>query len=693
MADFFCDHENSTLYTTALMAAPVWGQAQDGDGTVNGAGDTPIAPIGSVVFSAISATPTAGGVSILGSASIVPAYAATRDAQANNLATAINASAAAVTLTTNAGNIASAYVKALVYARGPAGGAPAGTCEVMSRIATGAFNTGTNIAVTAWTNVTATPSDMRSGVSGPWRYLFTVAALASNVSSAIGAAGTYGGCTATLLGAITSGDNLHVRTKRAGSDITIAWPGVSLAVSTRNIGTFQSPFAIIFDNGIKWAGDAGVMVWTMDASLTVNRSFTMPATAGCKQRFIATRLTDTTCNWRVELSGVPNLNYYAKFGANAQAAASLDISGFEISGPAGAAVNNTNQAYSYVVVSGPAASIYPRETAGLLLTDSVFKQKGMRTFIGSTGAAGYGIHARVEDCLFDHTGLSVAADQAMVGIAGTLGSGVGTGRLEYHGCRFTGFPAAANLSGAQTHVTQNFQLLLKDCTTTNIKLSGGVANGGIVGATEGSISAEQLSSISVVSSNGNRNFVFENRRQSFAWIDSAAPRTGSSLLPDGVTNFSVRTAVTTEVNNVTKAAPVRFPTLAKLNTLANGTRTATLRLLVDNNLRTALGGRDPKNDELWVVIGYIGTDGNPKRVSTSPLLTSTPASLTAGTAANWSAVSYDVNGVTHNYTAFEISATLTNVKTLTDLSLVVHQGFYGSSVDDLIFLDPEWALV
>lgn len=693
MADFYCDHENTTLYTTALMAAPTWGQAQDGDGTAYGGGTAPAPPIGSVVFSSITSTPTTGSVSILGSTAIVPTYGATLDAQANNLATAINASTAAVTLTTKAGNVSSAYVKALVYARGPSGGAPAGTCQIMSRIATDAFNSGTNIAVTSWNNITATPSDMRSGVSGPWRYFFNTAALAANVSSSIGAVGTYGAVTATLLGSVAAGDSIHVRTKRSSADITLTWPTTGLTVTMRAIGTYALPLAMVFDNGVKWSGDAGVFVMSMDGSQTANRSFVLPQTHGLRQLWLGTRLTDTTCNWRVEITGVPQAaNYTFRFGANINAAYNiLDISGVEICGAAGAAMNNTNANYGYVVIAPPVGAGWPRDAAALTLRNSVLRHKGMKSLVGLSGNLYYYTGIRVEDTLFDCTGLTVAADEAIV----ATWEATSDGKVEFYGCRFSGFPAVANLSGFQKFSARRAQFRLQDCTTTNIKLTGGTPNGGLVGAAEDAAQpfVDQLSSITVATSLGNRSFVFENRRISFAWVDSAVPRTTSSVLPDGTTNFSVLTAVTTESGNVTKAVPARFPRLAKHNTLANGTRTATLRVLVDNNLRTSLGSRDPNNDELWIEVRYVGTDGLAKSVTTRPAWGATPAAITSGTSGDWSATSYDVNGVTHNYTAFEIAVSCPSMQTLTEASLVVCQGFQSSSVDNLIFLDPEWSLV
>lgn len=689
MADFYIDHDNTTLYTTPLMAAPVWGQPQDGDGTATGTGTTPACPIGSVVFSAPSGAPTAGSVSILGSAAIVPAYSAVADTQANNLATAINASTAIVTLTTKAGNIASPYVKALVYARGPSGGAPAGTCEIMSRLATDAFNTGTNITVTAWNNMTATPSDMRGGVSGPWRLFANPATLAANVSAAIGGVCTYGGVVATLLGTVAAGDQIHVRTKRAGADVVYQWGTVSSTITTRAVGTAAAPLAIVYDNGVKWP-EAGVFTQKLDGSTSANRSLLMSSAAGVRQLWLGTRLSRTTCNSRIEVQNVPVIANYAFFlgGVSSGGSGALEIDGLEISGTGGAPINNTNAAYSYVILAAHANSAAARETPGLRLRNVVTKSKS-RSFLNGSGNTSQYSYIQAVDCLFDHTGITTACDEAIVTrtVAGNL-------RLDATRCEWLGFTATANQSGFQKYATNILTVRLLDCAFDNIKLSGGTANGGLVGSNEDTAVplVDLTRSITVSSSLGIRPFVFENSRRSFAWIDSAAP-TSSAVLPDGVTPFSVRTAVTTEVGNVSPMTPVSFPRMAKHSALVSGTRIATLRILVDNLIKTALGERAPNSREMWIEVGYVGTDGLAKSVSTRQRLIENAVALAAGTPAHWSATAYDVNGGSHSYTAYEISVSCPDVLTNSELGLVFCQGCQTTSADNLVFLDPEWQLV
>lgn len=694
MADFYVDH-GCALYPSAYMSVPTGAGSfpQEGDGLAYGGGATPAVSVATMDFTA--ATAAAGATfgvhgatltCVASGATTVQFNAGAGATLAANLATAINAATAAVT--TADGNVTSPYLKALVWAS-----ASGAVLTVYSRIASTNLNQTYNAscvlicgATANWTAPPAT-SSFSGGVSGPWATFFNPAALTANISAAVGAAGTYGGVVATAMGAVADGDKIHVRTKRAAVNLSVTYPASSLSVVTRAKGTVAVPLYIIFDNGVKWVLDAGVFAISMDGSQFANRFF---LAGGAKQVWQGTRLTDTTCSLRLEILNVPvTANYGVSFGVNNSNG--LEVVGLEISGAAGAAINNTNANYAYVGLYGSNNNTLSRDAPGVLLRDCVVKSKSKQSFfIPTSNGASYPGYLKLENCLYDATGLTIASDYAIVAVIS-----LGAGRFEAVGCRWVGFPAAANQSGFQAYSGYSMSFRLQDCTFDNIKVSGGTPNGGLVGVAEGvGVNNELLRSISISSSIGIRPFVFENSRRSFAWVDSAAPTTAGSTLPDGVTRFSIRTAVTTEVGKVSLGTPVKFPRMAKHNSLASGTRTAKLRLLVDNNIRTSLGARDPYKSEMWVEIGYISSvDGSFKYVSTRALPTDANAVLSAGVGTDWSALAYDVNGVTHNYTAYEISVSCPNMATLTEVGLVFCQGVQSASVDNLVFLDPEWSLI
>lgn len=672
MADWYCDPSlvqagYLDYASTPTAAGTVPTKPEDGDGKSIG-----VAVMATFVvnFSGIPAAD--GAVTIAGVAFTAKASGATgnqfnavTDATtcATNLKNAINAS------TTNAvkpvGVIAAtAPLRNIVNAT-----SSGGVLTVYTRICGADWNsvvetsTLTNAALTQWSG----------GSSGAWGYLFNLAAIAFPTSVA---AFAYGAWSGTYLGLPAAGDICHIRTRRSAVDITLALPDAVITCITRNAGTRSAPFTYLADNGIKWSGDAGVLTISMAGTNGAGqRYFFTNGTGGCYQILSGVRLTETTCNWRWLVTGTASTNVYVFFGIGHTATAldcPVKIVGMEFD-----CGNNTNATAAYIGFRQDCS--YVLNTPRLHLQDVVYKSKGMYSPFDSGNSNQ--TYIKLENCLFDHTGLTSVTSSAILGASTPYGC-----RFEAEGCEWRGFPAVANQSGFQNYSGVGIGVILRDCKYTNIKVQGA-----IVGATEVN-GLEYVRSISVSSSLSNRNYIFENDRKSFAWIDSAAPKTSSSILPDGATTFSVRTAVTSTANTVTPLRPVAFPRLAKHNTLASGTRTATLKILVDANINTALG-RAPKTDEMWVEVSYVGTDGLAKKVSSRPMLGAVGSTITAGTGSDWSATAYDVNGVSHSYNAYELSVSVPSVQTLTEIGLVYVQGCQSSSVDNLVFLDPEWALV
>ena len=692
MVDFYCDHQNTALYPTAYMSTPASSASlpQDGDGTVSGTGATPA--VSSASWNLTSASASSGTMTVMGAT--ITGLTNSGSGLASAIATAINASTA--TTTSPNGNCGSVYLKALVWAT-----SSGATLTVYSRIASVALNYANNSACamavgTGWTSPPST-AQFSGGVSGPFSYLFTVAALAAAVSSTVSTtAGTYGAMTATVMGAVAAGDKIHIRTKRSGADVTITLPTSTWTMTTRSLGSYSAPLFFVADNGVKWSGDNGVLVMTMDGSLSVSRTLTMPSTTGIKQIWMGTRLSDTSCNWRMQITGTPvTSTYQLQFGAyNNAPSNAIEVHGVEFSGSGGSAISNQNSTHSYIRIYCPTYTNYPSDDPKGIFNDLVFKTQGTQALFFSSSSSSRGGFL-VTNCLMDHTGLTTPATDAMINMVNGW-----NGRFECNNVRWLGFPSSANQSGFQ-RASYASMFSLADCSYTNIRLSGGTTTGGVLGIAESSQSfSDILTSISVKSALGSRYFVYETARKSVSWIESAAPRTSASTLPDGTTNFSLRYAVTAESGNVTKNRPVVFPRLGKHNSLADGTRTAKLRFLVDDNIAAQLSGgpRAPDNSEMWVVVSYVKTDGTLGVVSSYAGLLGTPAALTVGSNTQWIGTTYGANGivydidVTHYYTPYEISVSLPNVKTLTELSMVFFMGCQSASVTNVLFVDPEWSL-
>lgn len=692
MTDFYCDHGNAALYPTAYMSTPVSAASlpQDGDGTVTGLGATPA--VSSASWDCTSASASSGTMTIMG-AVVTGITGAAGSAVATAAATAINASTA--TTTTANGNISGVYLKALVWAT-----SSGAILTVYSRIASTALNYSSNssclmAAGSGWTNAPAN-AQFSGGVSGPFAYLFNTAALAAAVSASVSTTiGGYGAMPATVMGVVNDGDRVFIRSKRSGANVEITLPGnATCAVVTRAKGTRAAPLSFMVDSGEKWSGDNGVLTITMDSSVSYNRSIVVPAVSGLKQVWAGSRIDDDTCTWRFKITGVPVGAYQFILGGNTSSADStIDLEGIEVSGDILVGglytMNNVNSVNSYVLVRAPISTL-TRDEARLNVRDSVFRHRGKRpVFAGSSGS--YLSSIRAEKCKFDHTGITQTTDSAII-YTSSPGNSM---RFEGVNCRWVGFTADTNLSGFQLFSAADTAMFsLKNCSAPYIGVAGGATMGGVLGITEsaGSVKHELLRSISVLSSLGSRNFVFETARKSVVWVDSSAPYVAASQLPDG-TPFSLRYGVTSESGMVTPGFPVRFPRLGKHNSLSSGARTAKLRFLVDNNLLAALSGgpRSPTNEEIWALISYVKSDGTLAQVSSGKTIWANAVSISPGSAGDWSAVSYDLAGA-HTYSPFEITLSLPDVKTLTELSLELFVGCQSNAVTNVLFVSPEWEL-
>lgn len=251
MADFYVDHG---AYATALGTTPTWGVPQEGDGSTKDAATS--ASIGAVVFASV---PTSGTISVCGATVSTTGVigAASVDAAANTLAANINAATTTVSTSVaiNAGSTAN-QLRNFVYARGPSGGAPAGTCQIMMRIGSTTLNYAENSAAQIATTFSAAPTitQFAGGTSGCWGWLVQTQLL--GVSNSI-TLWTYGilhrNGTVTKSGSsavytLTESDTVWCRN---GKDLVM--PHQNASSNLREAG--QTSLFLAVDNGSKWVGD------------------------------------------------------------------------------------------------------------------------------------------------------------------------------------------------------------------------------------------------------------------------------------------------------------------------------------------------------------------------------------------------------------------------------------------------------
>lgn len=544
----------------------------------------------------------------------------------------------------------------------------------------------TRISGSEWNSVTETENltnctitaQWSGGTDGAWGYW-------TNAEGAIAwptsvATGQYGAWNGSYLGTIADGDIIHIRSARGGSNVTITpVSNASVQMTSRLTGTRLLPTVYLVDQGTKWSGDSGVFTISLNGSNTVGaRNFYCHLDSSIVLE--GSYLTETTRSWLFTVTGTVTTtsSLFTTIGQTSTANSTGYIRYKNIAFNNG---SNTNATGSYINFNCGISSAYPGDQPNMVFEKIYYRtQSGASPYSSPSSASLTWLEVR--DCLHDHNGFSGTSTNAMIRNAGSIG----LGQVNYIGSEWRNFPANNNLSGLQLYSGAKTIFNIINCKYPNIKVYGH-----LVGSAGANTSNQLLRSISVSSIYGTRQFVYETFRQLFAWVDSAAPRTSNSFLPDGTTNFSIRTAVTSEASQVSESRPIRFPRMAKLNTLANGARTATLRLLVDSNYVTQLG-RAPNNKELWVEIYYVDSSGNYATATSYAGYRAAGSALTAGSNGDWTDVSYDVNGNTHNYTPYTISVSLPSVGTLTELNMEFIQGIQTNSTDNLIFLDPEWSL-
>lgn len=261
MSELYCDHG---LYG-AYAATPTWGSAQDGDGKAQGAATPAIASI--LLNIQPDASAPADAVVICGvtfTAGSNWTVGASIDASANNLATAINASTTAVASTVTP---SAPQLRDLVYARGPAGGAPSGTVQIMTRAGSADFNYATNSAVAIshanWATA-PTITQFSGGASGAWGVLLNTATIWP-AGRTVGAYGAWCGlCLAgptaygsnTLNAMLSFDDAINVRTRASGVDKSLTFTTLS-SDSAVGGALVSTGFNLVFDDGTVWSGDGG----------------------------------------------------------------------------------------------------------------------------------------------------------------------------------------------------------------------------------------------------------------------------------------------------------------------------------------------------------------------------------------------------------------------------------------------------
>ena len=686
MANWFLDH-GCTLYPTAYMAAPgtAAGLPQDGDGKASGTGAAPASASASMDFTGVTAaagaTFQAMGATLTGVASAAGTTqfnVGSGATLAANLAAAINAATASPSVTT--GGLASPYLKGLVWA--VAAGA---VLTVHSRIASADLNQASNasciLACATLGNWTSPPANANfsGGVSGPWSLFFNVAALASTISASVGGLGTYGAFTATMMGAPTGGDSVFIRTARGGSNIEIVLPSTAnFSVVGRQVGSPSAYLRYKPDAGVVWAGENGRLIISKSAG-------NFAASIGARGY---THIDGGTISGAaVQQGGVPQVLFRNTH---------TDSAGYILSVVLPSTPNTHHTIVSGLETYDAGNGAYVNQAAlqltnGSFVVDNTNPARLVNSKLGHMVRPGgsafqfvpnFGAGFEAVDCLLAY-GSATTYTQAIAAMTTSSGAPINARLIRP---KFTGGGGGHHtLLRAVAPVGHSAKLYIEDPVDMGqfvISDSSASVCGAVAGATTfNNQPFEDYVAQLLVSSNGD--FVIDNVRYLLESRDAGFPTSGFSVLPNG-REFSVRFSVvpTALGQFVSQMNPQRALREVVVNTLGDNNLVLTQRLLIDS----LFGGSaySPADNEWWIEGTYIGTDGLTKAFTTKGSGTAIASDSTA-----WSALAYTpFAGELRNYSRWKIAATLTGVKSGTDVILRLMCAKQPSSMTEWCFIDP-----
>lgn len=632
MVDKYCDHGAYGTYA----ATPTWGSAQDGDGTVSTVGTPSTA---AVVFTGV---PSSGAIAVLG-ITLSPTWATNADTCANNLATAINASAS--TASGPASFTVKSQVRNHVYARGPAGGAPAGTCQIMTRQASAAH--AGLIAVTHTLNNVSSASTINfsGGSGGCWGYLFNAATVwASSVAQfAYGCWGTG----QPFTGVMAAGDTVNLRSAK-----TINISG-TVNVRLSAMGSALQPVRFLVDNSTLWSDGTNPkisIIGTAGGGYTADFSSSATTYAHIQSHLYS----DATYALNFERSAVASTSDYMRVGCGGPWR--LDFVRF-------ACLQNG-------AFAQPSESNNSTASGYTLLRGCKF-QSGMQLSLPIIpwGVSGNSVRLDMQDCTFQLTSATDVQTQVI-----SLGSAT-NGLLSFDNCKFVGFVPGSRMHAANPSFTVNNQsAVFRNCAL------GGISRLGpdFFGAPVGFDAYRQPRGVYISGQNGNREFVINTPHGYVGWAAAQGYPTLNAVLIDGVTPWSIRMIPSTLASSVNPQGPLESPRLGKINTLGTGVRTATIELLIDTTLSWT-------KKSIGVVVEYIDVAG---AVQVIESYDPTNGALDASTAA-WSTTTFSDGGtLTFNKRKFAIT-TPTAVAADSEISFYLRLYETVSNATQGVFIDPE----
>lgn len=642
MATYYVDQGAYGNYA----AVPTWGQAQDGDGTSKSLATPATAEI---VFTGV---PSSGTIAVLG-VPLTVSWATSADNCANLLATAINASTA--TATSPAGITRKSQVRNHLYARGPANGAPSGTCEIMMRQGTAAVN-GQNAITHTLNNVSTTsPITFAGGAGGAWGYVWNHSATIWPSVVAIMGYGVFAG-TLPFCGALDPGDIVHVRSNKT---LTLSDANAQYTASLAAMGSAAAPIFFVIDNGTIWPADGSTPVFKLvrtSAAGSNNLLWTWPNNVFA--HILGRQYSSGQRNFVLEVSQQTGTALSLNIRTEGQVRAEhLDI----------------------VCLSGASSSFTFSGATSETLGASVLYRCRQLQATQPNPFVDYPLGGNPRSLKFIEHTFELTAQAAISSAINFFGTGGVHGVIELEGCKFIGFVSGSRLQASRGSGVPG-ALIAKNCEFGNITNFGPTAPQ-LVG--NGSQVPNGTRGTTITSQYGFREWALEIPAKLYAEHNRAKGYpTLSALLPDGVTPFAIYVVPTSAAGNISVHNPAELPRINKIlpaaSLLPQAARTVKLEFLLESTLTWTRAN-------LAIQLTYVTASGAVKIMDSYDR---DGAALTTSTAA-WTATSW--NGQTW----LKRSISLTTPEAVlagSELSLAIK--LYSSVANETlgIIVDPEFVV-
>lgn len=634
-------------------SVPVWGSAQDGDGTASTAGTPSTA---SIVF---TGAPSTGSIAVCG-VTLSPTWGASATTAADALAAAINAST--TTITGPATFTTFSQLRNHIYARGPSTGAAAGTCELMTRQA--AAHTGTAITHTLNNVSSGGTISFSGGTGGCWGYLFNPIVTAWKSGVAVGGYGVWAAAV-PYCGSMSAGDVVKVR---SGKTITLA-TNTSVTWTMAAMGSAGSPVRFDIDDSSVWSDGSDPVLKIAEAH-TGNTLKTWGHLVTTFAHINAKQYSGGQRNLVIESTGN---------------GPTIPVTAINYGGPVRFDNLDIYCPGTPTATPGPQASCMAQflaasvtATAGV---SSVFKncrivQPGQAPSANTYGLIYQGVNvasrADFINCEFSLTAPSAAWVHTL-----SPNSGGQSICVQLDSCVFTGFVSGSRLVSTSVPSPSLGQVLFaKNCSYGGITVFGptylGLGSGVLDVGLMGFYSSSQY---------GNREFVVDRAGKMYVeWVQAKGRPTLSAKLHDGVTPWSIYATTTASSSNIGRHSPAELPRIGKAipasYLLAEAARTFRLNFLLESNLSWT-------KQDISLLIDYVGTDDIPRTFDTYD---AAAGALSTDATSEWSATSW--NGQTWNPKYFSVT-TPVSVKAGTEVGIYVRIHTTCSADTRGVIIDPE----